>query len=121
MAKNKTIYGMSRYARRYVKSGEKKAYGIMISGFRKDEDGENHYVNIWLSQEDGADENGVYLTKGHDGNPWLHIRLAEVTNVERTDEEKKPKKTADKPKKKEVEEYEDDGENPFDDDGKIPF
>lgn len=116
MADKKVIYGMSRYARRYVHTGANgmsTPYGVMISGFRKGDDGKNHYVNLWLSSKDGTE--GVYITKGHDGNPWLHVRLAEVTQVE-GDSEKTRAEGAEQPKAAKEGQF-----DVFPDNGKTPF
>lgn len=77
MAKNNfksPIYNLSAYVKRYVdKEGSPRGY--KFRGYR-DNDGKREYVTLWH----GAD--GVSCAKGHDGNVYIKIRLADLETVE---------------------------------------
>lgn len=51
--KESTLYNLSRYIRVYLEedSDEEDIRGIMISGYRFDENGEKMYCNIWIDKD----------------------------------------------------------------------
>ena len=77
MAKNNfksPIYNLSAYVKRYIgKDGTPRGY--KFTGYREGEDGKRERVTLWH----GSD--GVTCSKGHDGNVYIKIRLADLEDV----------------------------------------
>lgn len=70
--KESTIYNLSRYIRVYLgeDGDEEDIRGIMISGYRLDENGEKMYCNIWIDKD-------FAIKDRHDGTYTLMLRMVE--------------------------------------------
>lgn len=94
------------YATAYVKDGE--AYGVVVSGYRTNDEGEKKFANIWVPMDDGK----AKITKRPDGSYVLSVKLLEVKKKVKGAEKEGPKSKEFK-KKNAPKVEDDDGEGPF--------
>lgn len=99
------LFNLSMYATAYVKDG--KAYGVVVSGYRTNDEGEKKFANIWVPMDDG----NAKITKRPDGSYVLSVKLLEVKKKVKGGEADGTEKRTKKKNAPKVEE--DDGENPF--------
>ena len=81
-AARKNLYSLSRYIRVY-NDEEGQPYGVQISGYRYNGDGEDakrEYVNLWISDD-------FQVRKGKDGNFVLLVKILDVDVREREKKE----------------------------------
>ena len=72
-ASQKKMYNLSRYIRAY-EDGEDHVYGVQLSGYRYNGDGEDaerEYVNLWIGDD-------FQIRKGKDGNYILSVKILDV-------------------------------------------
>lgn len=85
------IYNLSSYATAHYregKDGKQELYGVSLSGYRTNEDGEREYVNLWVKPEN------VRIADSHDGGAILRLRMVDLTEkfkeTDEDDEDEKP-------------------------------